>query len=108
MRRPLPPELIELGDELESAAARALGRRRTRRALALNAMASLAIAVPLGGTLVGTVVGPPAMRPETFAPRALARASSSDDFPPRVIPHVHKPVNRALLASLPNLRRVLR
>jgi hypothetical protein len=51
MRRPLPPELIALGDQLEAAAARALARRRTRRQLVLNAVASMVIVLPFGVTL---------------------------------------------------------
>ena len=47
MRRPLPPELIALGDALEAAAMRALARRRQRRQMVLNAAASIAVALPL-------------------------------------------------------------
>ena len=46
MRRPMSPDLIALGDELEAAVARILGRRRARRQSVLNAVASLLIAVP--------------------------------------------------------------
>ena len=42
----MAPDLIALGDQLEAAAARALGRRRARRQSILNAAASLMIAVP--------------------------------------------------------------
>jgi hypothetical protein len=42
----MAPDLVALGDELEAAAARALGRRRARRQSILNAAASLMIAVP--------------------------------------------------------------
>ncbi len=108
MRRPLPPELVQLGDRLESAAARALGRRRTRRALVLNAMASLVIAVPLVGSLLGTVAAPAVTPPAAFAPSAPAPVRTSDDSPPRVVRHIHKPVDGGLLPSPPGLHRVLR
>ena len=42
----MPPDLIALGDQLEAAAARALGRRFARRQSVLNVVASLVIAVP--------------------------------------------------------------
>ena len=44
----MPADLIALGDQLESAAARALGRRRARRQSILNAAASVMVAVPFG------------------------------------------------------------
>ena len=42
----MSPDLIALGDQLEAAARRAIGRRRTRRQSILNAAASLMVAVP--------------------------------------------------------------
>jgi hypothetical protein len=48
MRRPMPPELIALGDQLEAAAARAVRRRRrARRQLWMNGAASVLVALPL-------------------------------------------------------------
>jgi hypothetical protein len=44
----MPPDLVALGDQLEAAAARALGRRRARRQTFLNAAASVMVAVPFG------------------------------------------------------------
>jgi hypothetical protein len=41
-------DLVALGDQLEAAAARALGRRRARRQSILNAAASILVAVPFG------------------------------------------------------------
>jgi hypothetical protein len=48
----MPPELIALGDELEAAVARALGRRVMRRQSVLNAVASLVIAVPFALAII--------------------------------------------------------
>ena len=61
----MPADLIALGDELEAAAARVLGRRRARRQSVLNAVTSIMVAVPfafaiasadLPGTTLDTVV----------------------------------------------------
>ena len=50
----MSPELVELGDRLEAAASRSLARRRARRQLALNAAASLIVAVPITVTVATT------------------------------------------------------
>ena len=49
---PMAPDLVALGDTLEAAAVRDLQRRRGRRMLFLNSLASVAIAAPLGMTLL--------------------------------------------------------
>jgi hypothetical protein len=46
-RRPLPPELDDIGARLEAAAARSLARRRARRTAFLNGAATVAVAIPL-------------------------------------------------------------
>lgn len=124
MRRPLPPELIALGDQLESAAGRSVGRRRSTRQLVLNAAASLVIAVPLaisaasagltGGPAapVGTPVPHPVTPADARAIADLGNAGGSeratfDDFPPRQLRM--KPAPGSELLVLPvSLRPALR
>jgi hypothetical protein len=70
----MPPDLVELGDRLEAAAERSLARRRTRRQLALNAAASLIVAVPITVTVATTqfttTTVPVQARPVTPSPTA--------------------------------------
>ena len=93
---PAPAELIALGDQLEAAAQRALGRRRARRQVVLNAAASLIVAVPLtlsvaGSSLVGSAapVTTPTPTPQRDRHHRRHRRPSgrvtTDDFPPREI-----------------------
>jgi hypothetical protein len=61
-RRPMPPELLALGDVLEAAAERAVARRRARRTQLLQGVATVAVALPLAitavvGNLGGTGAG---------------------------------------------------
>jgi hypothetical protein len=106
MRRPLPPELIVLGDRLETAALRAVGRRRTRRQMILNAVASIAIALPLVATAVETIRQPVA--PEAvIAPNAPAFGNKGDDTPPRLLHRVGHPSDDVLYEA-GTLRRALR
>ena len=107
MKRPMPPELVALGDQLELAARRALGHRRTRRHMILNAMTSLAIAVPLvAGALqtVGTTAVAPVAAPHFFSPSLGAKA---DDSPPRLLSRVGHPSDD-VLSEAGTLRRALR
>jgi hypothetical protein len=106
MRRPLPPDLVVLGDHLEIAARRAVGRRRTRRQLVLNAITSIAVAVPLMATALGTVTGP-AIAPVVIAPNAPAFGSKADDVPPRLLHRVGHPSDDVLYEA-GTLRRALR
>jgi hypothetical protein len=107
MRRPLPPELVELGDHLELAARRSIGRRPTRRQQFFNAATGLLVALPL----IPAVVVPPAP-PATPAPavqqseRGFAGAKA-DDFPPRALRGPDNP-GEAALAEPSTLRRALR
>jgi hypothetical protein len=108
VRRPLPPELIALGDQLEAAAQRALGRRRARRQVVLNAAASLIVAVPLtlsvaGSSLVGAAapVTTPTPTPQAIAEIGAAAGPSgrvtTDDFPPREIARMRAAPNSEML-----------
>jgi len=106
VRRPLPPELHALGDHLEAAARRALGRRRTRRQLVLNGLTSLAVALPLGVTVVGTVTGPSEPPTVVVAPTKPGFTHAGDDFPPRVLRRATP--SDELLAEPSTLRRALR
>jgi hypothetical protein len=110
MRRPLPPELVALGDQLETAAGRALGRRRARRQLVLNAMASVAVAMPLVVSFathaVNAPVTPPAVAPDLPAQVEVVRAA--DDFPPRLLRRLEQSSNGDVLYLPIDLRRALR
>ena len=108
MRRPLPPELVELGDHLETAARRAVGQRRTRRQLVLNGMTSIAVAVPLVASLTAALTTP--VVTPTIAPEAN-RASfvrGGDDLPPRNFRRFRARPNGDLLAAPADQRRALR
>jgi hypothetical protein len=75
MRRPMPPDLIALGDQLEAAAARALGRRRARRQSLLNSVASFLIAVPFALAIISADL-----------PRSTPLETFSDATPASVLP----------------------
>ncbi len=110
MKRPLPPELLELGDHLELAARRSIGRRPTRRQQFFNAATGLLVALPLVPTVLGGVL--PAAAPTAPAPivqesqRGFAGATK-DDFPPRTLRGPANP-DEAALAEPSTLRRALR
>jgi hypothetical protein len=104
MRRPLPPELIVLGDQLELAARRAVGQRRTRRHMVLNALTSMAIAVPLAVGVLGSVATPPA---PIIAPNSPSYGRKADDVPPRLLTRVGHPSDDVLYEA-GTLRRALR
>jgi hypothetical protein len=57
-------DLVALGDTLEAAAVRDLKRRRGRRQLFLNGLASVAIAAPLALSLLSTGVSRPSVSGE--------------------------------------------
>ncbi len=106
MRRPLPPELLTLGDHLESATRRQLGQRRARRQMVLNALASAVVAVPLVATTVATTRAPVA------APAAVVSSPPSFghkgfDSPPRLLRGYERP-NDDVLYDDTTLRRALR
>jgi hypothetical protein len=106
MRRPLPPELVLLGDQLEVGARRALGYRRTRRQMILNAITSVAIAVPLLASALGTFA--PAGAPQTvITPNPTAYGHKGFDAPPRLLRRVGHP-NDDVLYEATTLRRALR
>lgn len=88
MRRPMAPDLVALGDQLEMAAFRALGHRRTRRQTVLNAAASVMVAIPfvfaiasadLPRTTLDSVVD---SEPVTFIPASKGYRPDSVQFPP--------------------------
>ena len=118
MRRPLPPELVSLGDQLEAAASRALQRRRTRRQQVLNAAASLVVVLPIAASLVVTQVSSdgatptptptPTAQPVTKVINNSGLRPARDDFPPREIRRMREAPNSALLLSQPSLRPALR
>ena len=105
MKRPMPPELVILGDHLESAARRSVGRRLARRQSVLNAVASLLIALPLLPAVLGTIAPPVA--PIAFPPNKTAYAGAKDDFPPRVLRGAQRPADD-VLAEPTTLRRAVR
>ena len=89
----MPPELVELGDRLEAAAQHTLARRRQRRQLALNAAASLIVAVPITLTVATTqfttttvpVTSPAPLRAaptatRTLVPEVLPTGLSNEDL----------------------------
>jgi hypothetical protein len=105
MRRPLPPELVVLGDQLEVAARHAIGRRRTRRQMILNVVTALAVTLPLvvgAFETSGTVV--PAPAPVADWP---AYGLKADDVPPRFLHRANRPSEDALSED-GTLRRALR
>jgi hypothetical protein len=106
LRRPLPPELVLLGDHLELGARRALGNRRTRRQLLLNALTSVALAVPLVASAVNTIHRP-AAPPSVPPPYQQAYGRNGDDMPPRVLSREATPSGDALVETS-TLRRALR
>ena len=84
----MAPDLIALGDQLESAARRAVGNRRTRRQSVLNAGASLLVAIPfmfaiasadLPQTTLDTVVD---AEPVTYVPASKGYRPDAVQFPP--------------------------
>jgi hypothetical protein len=109
VRRPLPPELIALGDHLETAARRAVGARRTRRQMVLNAITSMVIAIPLVATAVDAATTPAAT--PVVAPAASNASPSlgrkADDIPPRLLARGSNP-NEDVLVEPTTLRRALR
>ncbi len=105
MRRPLPPELLLLGDQLETAVRRSAGRRRTRRQMVLNAVTSVLVVIPLLPAVLGTVVPPPA--PAELPPNKTSYGANKDDFPPRALRGNPGPYGD-LLVETSTLRRALR
>jgi hypothetical protein len=105
VRRPLPPELIMLGDHLETAARAAVGRRRTRRQMVLNAITSVVVALPLMATALGAI-SPPAA-PETVVTPNQPSFGRQGDIPPRLLVREGNP-NEDQLVELTTLRRALR
>ncbi len=87
--RPMAPDLTALGDQLEAAARRDVGRRRARRQAFLNAAASLVVAIPLAVTLALGSVGEEEMVGQGGA-SAILTWSPGNDLSLRHIPE--KPV----------------
>jgi hypothetical protein len=108
VRRPLPPELIVLGDHLETAARRAVGVRRTRRQMVLNAVTSIIVAIPLVATAVNAVETPVTAPVVTLsAPASPSLGRKGDDIPPRLLARSNNP-NEDVLVEPTTLRRALR
>ncbi|MEA2296144.1 MAG: hypothetical protein QOE86_3783 [Solirubrobacteraceae bacterium] len=78
----MAPELVELGDRLEAAANRSVARRRGRRQLALNAAASLIVAVPITVTVATTQFTTTAVPVTRVSPAPTASGS----LVPQVLP----------------------
>jgi hypothetical protein len=125
VNRPLPPELLHLGDQLEAAASRALNRRRARRQQALNAVASLVVAVPLVISIATNQIstGAAPLAPPTPTPTTTAAPGSTgateradgatarsvrDDMLPRDLTRMREAPNSELLILSPSLRPALR
>jgi hypothetical protein len=112
VRRPLPPDLLDLGDRLERAAAAALARRRVRRQQVLNAVASVLVAVPLALSLGTTTFStePPAPPAQVQAPAsgAAARPAAPEDVLPRGLRNQQPAPNSELLVLPSSLRPALR
>lgn len=112
MRRPLPPELVALGDQLETAAKRAIGRRRARRQLVLNALASVAVALPVVVSVASHTVNAPLSSPVATPADLPAQVDvvyrAADDFPPRLLRRLDKSSNDDVLYLPIDLRRALR
>jgi hypothetical protein len=106
LRRPLPPELVALGDHLELAARRALGHRRTRRQLLLNALTSIALAVPLVAGAMDSVRAP-ATPPAVVPHHQQSYGRKGDDLPPRVLSREATSSGDVLIEAT-TLRRALR
>ena len=81
MRRPMPPELIALGDQLEAAAARTVHRRRARRQLWMNGAASVLVALPLA-IAIGRDYSRPVVQ-TTATPDVPVVVSAERDWPLR-------------------------
>ena len=56
--RPMAPDLMALGDQLEEAVKRDVRRRRARRQIAYNAVASMMLVLPIAIGVVTATVGP--------------------------------------------------
>jgi hypothetical protein len=111
VRRPLPPDLRDLGDRLERAAAAALARRRVRRQQVLNAAASVLVAVPLAlslGTSTFTTEPPQAPPARVQASGAAVRSGAPEDVLPRGLRNQHPAPNSELLVLPSSLRPALR
>ncbi len=111
MRRPLPPDLLDLGDRLERAAAAALARRRVRRQQVLNAVASVLVAVPIAlSVATSTFVPEPAQAPpaQVQTSGAAAQSSDPDDVLPRGLRNQRPAPNSELLVLPSSLRPALR
>jgi hypothetical protein len=79
----MPPDLIALGDQLEAAAARALGRRRARRQSILNAAASIMVAVPFALAIASADL--PRTPLDTFADAAPASQPARAGYHPDAV-----------------------
>lgn len=106
MRRPLPPELVVLGDHLEVAVRRHAGRRRTRRQMVLNSMTAALVALPLFPAVLGTMSAP-AEEPPPRPAQTRGYGGAEDSFPPRVLRRPGNPAGNAL-AEPSTLRRAMR
>ncbi len=106
MRRPLPPELIELGDHLEGAVRRKLGERATRRQMFLNAGTAVLVALPLIPAVLGSTAAP-ILSPPVVIVETRAYRGAGDDFPPRSLSGPEGPA-ASELAEPTTMRRAMR
>ena len=94
MRRPLPPDLVHLGDELERDVRRRVVDRPVRRQLALGLLSTLVITVPLAISVTGAELNRPVAQLERAPPPAASTAPTllsrrlADDVLPRSLRRV--------------------
>jgi hypothetical protein len=89
VKRPLPPELVELGDALERDVRKRVVDRPVRRQLTLGILATFVITVPMAISVTSAELSRPVSELETAPPAAITEAASllsprpSDEFLPR-------------------------
>lgn len=81
MRRPLPPELITLGDHLQAAVERSVARRRVRRTAFLNGVATVAVALPLAFSVAFADLGQESSKPTVGLAGARPALAWTPGFP---------------------------
>jgi hypothetical protein len=114
----MPPDLVALGDQLEAAAKRTVARRRSRRQLVLNAVASFLVALPLtiavgrdfSRPVIRTTATPIVAPLEVDGDWPVARRNARELILPRVSGEnlLHRMTRRALSPELFELPSTLR
>ena len=79
--RPLPPELIAIGDHLQAAVERSLARRRARRTTFLNGVATVAVALPLALAVASADLSTSNTKPSVGAGGARPALAWTPGFP---------------------------